>query len=248
VTDNPAGMVIEPGRLRGTIGTTGREEPLAPRTAAPEHSITAPQLALKLPAGALPAGALHDEDILRHVLLTNVDIGGQEARDVVLEQVHWQRGRLQGARLTAAHLRDVRFSHCDLSQAVLDKAALQRAEMMDCRLTGLQANEARFQDLLLRNCQGQYVGFAGSVFKGVRFEHCILRDASFLDADLTGALFLDCDLTNADMLGARLVGADLRGSTIAGLRVGLKEIQGLKVDLGQAGALLQGLGATVILD
>jgi len=115
-------------------------------------------------------------------------------------------------------------------------------------LPACKTNDGRFQDLLLRNCQGQYVGFAGGVFKGVRFEHCILRDSSFLEADLTGALFLDCDLTDADMLGAKLHGADIRGSTIDGLRVGLKDIQGLKVDLIQAAHLLKGLGATVILD
>jgi uncharacterized protein YjbI with pentapeptide repeats len=213
-----------------------------------EHAITAPQLPLRLPPGTLPGGALHDEEIIRQLLLTNIDVSTQAARDVLLEQVHWQRGRLVSARLVAAHLRDVRFSHCDLSQTLLEKAALQRVELLTCRLTGLQANDCRFQDLLLRDCHGQYAGFAGGVFKGARFERCVLRDASFLDADLTGAIFLDCDLTNADLLGARLTGADLRGSTIDGLRVGLKELQGIKVDLLQAGSLLRGLGATVLLD
>jgi uncharacterized protein YjbI with pentapeptide repeats len=221
---------------------------VAQRTESKAHTITPPHLPPRLAAGALPAGALRDEQIIRQLLLANVDVSVQDARDLLLEQVHWQRGRLVGARLVAAHLRDVRFSQCDLSQAVLDKAALQRVEFLNCRLTGLQANDGRFQDLLLRDCHAQYASFAGGVFKGVRFERCILRDASFLEADLTGALFLDCDLANADLLGARLGGADLRGSTIDGLRVGLKEIQGVKVDLLQAGSLLQGLGATVILD
>ena len=221
---------------------------MAQRTAPEVYAITPPHLPLKHAAGPLPTGALHDEDIIHQLALTNVDVSAQDARDVVFEHVLWQRGRLRGARLVAAHLRDVRFSHCDLSQAVLDKAVLQRTEFLDCRLTGLQANDGRFQDLLLRDCHGQYASFAGGVFKGVRFERCILRDASFLEADLTGALFLDCDLTNADMLGAKLAGADLRGSTIEGLRLGLKEIQGVKVDLLQAARLLQGLGATVILD
>lgn len=221
---------------------------MAPRTGPDEHIIAPPHLPPKLPPGGVPSGSLRDEDIIRQCTLTNIDVSIQEARDVLIEQVHWQRCRLRSARLLAAHIRDVRFSHCDLVQAVLDKVALQRAEFIDCRLTGLQANDGRFQDLLLRDCQGQYAGFAGGIFKGVRFERCIFRDACFLEADLTGALFLDCDLTNADMLGAKLAGADLRGSGITGLRVGLKEIQGLKVDLGQAGGLLQGLGATVILD
>lgn len=212
------------------------------------HAITPPRFPLKLAAGALPSGALQDEDIVRQVALTNVDVSAQDARDVLFEQVHWQHGRLVGARLASAHFRDVRFTHSDLSQAVLDKAALQRTELLNCRLTGLQGNEARFQDLLLRDCHAQYASFAGGVFKGARFEHCILRDTSFLEADLSGAVFLDCDLTNADLLGAKLLGADLRGSTIEGLRVGLKEIQGIQVDLAQAARLLQGLGATVILD
>lgn len=221
---------------------------MAQRKAGDEPTIAPPNLPAKLPAGALPANELRDEDVVQHCLLTNFDLGAQEARDLLFEQVHWQRCRLQGARLVAAHLRDVRFAHCDLVQAVFDKAGLQRAEFIDCRLTGFQANDGRFRDLLFRDCQGQYLNLAGGIFKGVRFERCLLRDASFLDADLTGARFLDCDLTNADLMGAKLGGADLRGSTIAGLRVGLKEIQGLKVDLGQAGALLQGLGATVVLD
>jgi uncharacterized protein YjbI with pentapeptide repeats len=213
-----------------------------------EFMIAPPNLPARLPPLTLPSDQLDDEEIIQRGVLTSIDLSAQEARDVLVEQVQWQRCRLPGARLVAAHLRDVRFSHCDLVQAVLDKVGLQRTEFINCRLTGMQANDGRFRDLLLRDCQGQYLSVAGGIFKGVRFEGCILRDASFLDADLSGARFLNCDLTNADMLGAKLSGADLRGSTIAGLRVGLKEIQGLRVDLGQAGGLLEGLGATVVLD
>lgn len=221
---------------------------MPPRAAPEAHAIAPPTLPPKLSPGTLPADGLKEEDIVQQMILSNLDLTGREARDILCEQVHWQRCRLQGARLIAAHIRDVRFSHCDLVQAVLDGVGVQRVEFIDCRLTGLQSNDGRFRDLLLRDCQGQYLSLAGGIFKGVRFERCILRDASFLDADLTDALFLDCDLTNADLMGAKLTGADLRGSTIAGLRVGLKEIQGLKVDLRQAGELLQGLGATVSME
>jgi uncharacterized protein YjbI with pentapeptide repeats len=221
---------------------------MAQRTASREHVVAAPQLPPKLPAGSLPEGLLGDEDVIRQVVFTEADISEQQARDVVCEHVHWQRCTMRGARLPAMHLRDVRFTRCDLIQTVLEKVALQRTELLDCRLTGLQAGDGRFRDLLLRDCQAQYASFAGGIFKGVRFERCILRDTSFLEADLAGALFLDCDLTNADMFGAKLTGADLRGSTIEGLRIGVKEIQGVKVDLVQAARLLQGLGATVILD
>ncbi len=214
----------------------------------PRPAIDPPDLPRQLTPATIRGGALRDEDAYQEVLLANGNVNDQTAHNVSFRQVQFKRFELRGTRLPSLHLADARFERCDLSGAIWEKAYLRRIEVIDCRLTGWQALDARIYDLLLKECTGQYVSFASGIFKGARFERCVLRDASFLDADLTGAVFLDCDLTNVDMEGAKLIGADLRGSTITGMRIGLREIQGVVVDLTQAARLLQGLGARVVLD
>jgi uncharacterized protein YjbI with pentapeptide repeats len=117
--------------------------------------------------------------------------------------------------------------------------------LLDCHLTGFQANEAHFQDTLFKNCVGHFAQYAQTKFEAVRFEDCDLSDANFFEADLSGVLFINCDLSNADFSGAKLMGADLRGSKIDGMRVGPRELQGATLDPIQALAFVRGLGIIV---
>ncbi len=202
-----------------------------------------------LPLQRLEKIALNDvvEDNGSYVqaVLSRNDLSGQRLHHFALDQVLLEHVELSKTYIDPIRVLDSRFKACDLANAEWVKADFARVELLDCLLTGFQANEARFQDMLLKNCVGHFAQFAQTTFEVVRFEECDLSDANFFEADLSGALFLNCDLSNADFTGAKLAGADLRGSKIDGMRVGPRELQGATLDPTQALAFVRGLGIIV---
>jgi len=190
-------------------------------------------------------GVLADHGIYSEIVLAHAQLAGQAARDVTFEEARFERVRLNGSRLSALHVRDARFDTCDLAEADWSKAQLTRVEIVESRLLGFKAGEARIQDTVFRDCNGALALFWSATFKRVRFERCDLHEASFHDADLSGVIFDRCDLRDAAMQGAKLAGADFRGSRIDGLKVGADDLRGAIIDPAQAVAFVQLLGLVV---
>ncbi len=178
-------------------------------------------------------------------MLTRSDWSGQRTRHISFDQVLFDHGQLSGTHFEHVRVLDSRFNACDLANAHWVKADFARVELLDCHLIGWQANEARFQDTLFKECVGHFMQCALAKFAAVRFENCDLSNANFFEADLSGVLFVNCDLSNADFSGAKLAGADLRGSKIDCIRIGPVELQGATLDPTQALAFVRGLGIIV---
>lgn len=173
------------------------------------------------------------------------DVSGQNLRHLSFDQVLFEHVKMSKTHFDSIRLLDSRFKACDLANAQWVKADFARIELLDCHLTGLQANEAHFQNTLFKDCMGHFAHYALAKFEAVRFEGCDLSDANFFEADLSGAIFLNCDLSNADFSGAKLSGADMSGSKIDGMRVGPRELYGATLDPTQALAFVRSLGITV---
>ncbi len=211
-------------------------------------SIAPPRLPKTEPVADLPDEHLVDHGIYSSLVLSHGALSGQVARGVTFEEVRFERVGLGGTRLAASHLRDVRFDTCDLAEADWPKVELTRVEVVESRLLGFKAIEARIQDATFRGCAATYALFFAATFKRVRFEQCALGEASFRDANLSGVVFDRCDLREADMQGAKLAGADFRGSRVEGLKVGLADLRGAVIDPAQAVAFAQLLGLVVTWD
>jgi uncharacterized protein YjbI with pentapeptide repeats len=214
------------------------------RRSASDHSIQPPALPAQLEP-AVPDDTLADGGHFTQCALLDSHFDGQSADDVLFEQVVGKRVSLNQANLSLAQLFDVRLEACDLASSEWEKAHLRRAELDGCRLVGLRLSDARIEDVLFHKCNGDLVRVWSSVCKGVCFDQCTLREASFDGTDLSGVIFRRCDLSNADFRGTKLRGADLRGSTLEGMQVGIKELQGAIVDTAQAVRLAGLLGITV---
>lgn len=188
---------------------------------------------------------LEDETHYTALHLIRIDWSEQRARHLSFDQVFFEQAALSRTHVEHIRVLDSRLKSCDLANAEWVKADLARVELLDCHLTGFQANEAHFQDILFKDCMGHFAQYAQATFEAVRFEGCDLSEANFFEADLSSVVFLDCDLSNADLSGAKLVGADLRGSKIDGMRVGPRELQGATLDPTQALSFVRGLGISV---
>lgn len=130
--------------------------------------------------------------------------------------------------------KDVRLINCDLANMQTRGLTFIRVEFINCRMTGLRAGEADFQDILISEGDQRYSQFRYARFKAAEFDRCNFSEADFLGADLTGSIFRKCNLQNAEMSKVKLLNADLRGSAVEDLHLAAEDIRGATVDLTQA--------------
>jgi uncharacterized protein YjbI with pentapeptide repeats len=188
---------------------------------------------------------LNDGAAFRGTILDSCEFVGQEADDLLLEQVHGRHIRFDQTHLTLAQLLDVRLETCDLAGSIWEKGHLLRVELVGSRLIGAALTDCDLADVLFLQCNLELARFWGSTLRSVHFDRCALREASFEGVDLSGVVFRDCDLTAADLRGSRLVGADLRGSTLSGVQVGPQDLRGAIIDPSQTIHLAALLGISV---
>ena len=208
-------------------------------------NIAAPQLPGLPELQTVASLQLEDGAAYTRILLDNVDLSGQDAEDVLLEQAVCRRVYLNETSLRGSQCIDVRFDACALLNAGWEKMHFQRVEYLSSRLTGLWLIEARLENTLVYRCQADFALFWSARFRDVRFEECQLQETSFEGADLTGSIFRNCDLSRADMRGAVLAGVDLRGSTLVGMQIGVKELKGVIIEPRQAVEIATLLGVIV---
>lgn len=221
---------------------------MARKDRAVRTGITRPYLPKTPPITALPDGVLADHGVYSDLVLAQADLAGQAAHSVTFDTVQFTHVRLGSTVLQAPHLRDVRFETCDLADAAWEKAQMSRVEVVESRLVGFKAGEARLQDVLFQDCNGTLALFWSATFTAVRFQTCVLSEASFYEADLSGVVFDRCDLRGADLRGAKLTGADFRGSEVEGLRVEGCDLRGVVIDPTQAVTFAGLLGLIVRWD
>jgi uncharacterized protein YjbI with pentapeptide repeats len=141
---------------------------------------------------------------------------------------------LAGSSFASIIWKDVRLVRCDLANLETHYLTLTRVELIDCRMTGLQAGEADCQDVLVSAGDQRHCQFRFSKFKSAEFDSCNFAEADFQGTDLSGAIFRKCTLRNTEMSRVRLLNADLRGSVVEGLRMNAEDIRGAVVDPSQA--------------
>lgn len=207
--------------------------------------IKAPHLPKALTLAELPRDMPTDGETYSRLHYQRLDLAERAIARLHLEEVVCDHLIASGTRFDHLRAEDVRFAGCTLTNAVWPNLNCVRAEFINCRMTGLTAMEALFEDTVFRECKADFAQFYKATMRAVRFEACPLTEADFRSSDLTGAVFVRCDLTNTDFRGATLAGADLRGCPIDGMRVGASELRGAIVDEAQALALVRAMGIVV---
>ena len=151
------------------------------------------------------------------------------------------------ANVTIGRLRckDVRFSHCDFSNAVLRGFEARRVEFIDCRLLGAKAAECDWHDVLVERCDASYLQLNGGKVLTCEFRSSRLDEADLRGADVTESVFVDSSLRRAELTGARLKDTDLRGADIEAITVGAEDVRGAIVTAAQAMQLARLLGVVI---
>lgn len=210
-----------------------------------EQVIMPPKLIKKRLVEGIAGGSLIEKEQYQRLLLSAMNLSNAVAAHVAFEEALFSQVNMMHTHLEEVRLEDVRLSECDLMMANWYKAGFYRVELIGCRLTGLLASEAHFQDVLFQDCQINLGQFRFATWKAVRFEHCDLSEADLLESDLSHVELIDCNLRNAELSGCKLKGVDLRTCNLDGARAGISELRGATVTMQQALALVQALGIRV---
>src|SRR5689334_19104141 len=99
---------------------------------------------------------LEDDAEFTGLLIVNGDMSESATHHVTFAQMQFQQCRWQQTGLTAATMRDVRFTVCDVSQGEWDEAFVWRGEFIDSRLLGWRAAKAHLRDVRFTECNANY--------------------------------------------------------------------------------------------
>jgi uncharacterized protein YjbI with pentapeptide repeats len=208
-----------------------------------EQSIQPPRIPRRL--DTLVIDSLEDHAEHYSISLSGLDLSGQTAHGLTIEEARIQRVSFAETRLNRVRVMDADVQRADFSGAVWDAARVVRATIRDSRLIGMHLVDAELQEVRFVECVMTGGIFVGLSCDHVAFDRCILREASFESANLNGVDFRECDLSGADLRGAKLDGADLRGANLSEVQVGSGEMRGAVIDPSQAAQVVSLIGVEV---
>lgn len=207
----------------------------------------APRAAAVIPAVLTPIEQLASppEESLRNARLSGLHWIGAQAAVFEAEGCVLERLRLGEASFGSIRWKDVRVIGCDLANLHARRLCLERVEFIDCRLTGLAADDHDWQDVLVRNADGRYANLQRGRFRNCEFADVQWQEADLREAELRGCVVRNCRLERADLRGAALAGVDFRGSQVEEMLVGVTDLRGAIVDPAQAVVLSLVLGLRI---
>ena len=80
---------------------------------------------------------LADEGVYLTMEFSGLDLSGQQAAAIEIDQCRYGKVSLSQARLRRALVRDAWFDRCDLANLRVRDSSLGRARFTGCRMTGL---------------------------------------------------------------------------------------------------------------
>jgi uncharacterized protein YjbI with pentapeptide repeats len=206
-----------------------------------------PQLPHQINPGKIEA--LHHDDRIGDIELSDIAMIDQHANGVTFETVKLARVDLSGSRLEHLHIVDGALDGCNLANLRGRNANMKRVRVKSSRLTGIDLAESALSDVTVSGCRIDLASFGFSRCERVTFEDCLLVQTDFLEAQLDAVRFHSCDLTHADFRGARLKRCEFRGSDLTDLQ-GVESLRGAAIDwsciVEMAGVWAAALGIEVL--
>ncbi|MEM7080456.1 MAG: pentapeptide repeat-containing protein [Pseudomonadota bacterium] len=225
-------------------------------------------MATKIQAGTTVRDGVFDgSDFSRQNLsectFDNCSFIGCSFRACELDYTHFTRCEFNDeaaqspADFCQAHLREVRFNHCNLTVVEFIRAHAYGLELQHCHMQGCDLSHSDFRlpvgdsdlaSLTMNHCNFSYGNLANTYLVG-----CALTDNRMLEACLDY-----CDLSDADLSGSTLhnlsgrgmtlTGVDLRGAQFNTINAARIDLSGVKIYTSQVADILSPLGIEISPD
>ncbi|WNS41091.1 pentapeptide repeat-containing protein [Paenibacillus sp. MMS20-IR301] len=189
--------------------------------------------------------SLSSKDEYSRCLIAGSLIEYQDAARVSFDKTIFRNVTITESSLHHIELTDVIFEHCDLSNVDFSDAFIHRTEFRDCRMIGTDFTRARFQNVTVSGCIGEFAVFRFANFKNTVFAQSALISADYYQSSLSGLFFTECNLDQAVLAGCRLKDVDLSDCEFTGLMVDLQDLDGCIISAPQAASFAGLLGLVI---
>jgi uncharacterized protein YjbI with pentapeptide repeats len=141
---------------------------------------------------------------------------------------------------------DCKFEGCDLSNLVPLKCELREVSFSGCKTIGIDWTKAQVvKELSFSECLLNYSNFKMMKLPGTKMVRCEVRDAAFIETNLSKSDLRNSDFENSMFFKANLTGADFRQATNYFIDINNNKLKGTRFSLPEALSLLSHLDIIV---
>ncbi|MEK4062992.1 MULTISPECIES: pentapeptide repeat-containing protein [unclassified Paenibacillus] len=209
------------------------------------HKIDPPKIADPLSLPVQQVFSLESKEEFSLCAISDTFIEYQEASKVSFDKVLFKNVTITESTLRAVELTDVIFENCDLSNVDFSEAFIHRTEFKLCKMIGTDFTRARFQNVRVTDCIGDFASFRFGNFKQTAFENSSLNSADFYQSAFNKMSFSVCKIDQAVMAGSKLRDIDLSDCEFSGLNVDIEDLPGCIISADQAASFAGLLGLVI---
>ncbi len=166
----------------------------------------------------------------------------EEVTAVTFEECTFTNCNFSETQFIRCTFRDCQFKNCDLTLIDVDYSRLQRNQFEECKLIGVNwAKAGQIQWIKFHGCNLSYNTFMELDLNKAVLTHCLAKEATFAETNLTDANCTDTDFVDGRFIHTNLTRADFRGAKNYAIAAAENTLKQTKFSLPEAIALLDGL-------
>src|SRR6266536_2523367 len=128
-----------------------------------------------------------DGDYFADATFADLDLPAADLMGKEFEGCTFRRCKLPESRWARSVIEDSVFEDCDLSRMAPQQLALRGVLFKNTKLVGVTwKGVERGPNVAFEGCDLRYASFVSLRLAAARFARCSVREANFLEADLTG--------------------------------------------------------------
>ena len=140
----------------------------------------------------------------------NIDYSKEKLPLDTYDGCRFIRCNFAGVHLSNQNFLECVFEECNLSNTYVKSSSFKDVTFDHCKIIGVLFGECNpfLLEFKFLNSQVNMCSFYALNLKKICFDHCIVQETDFTEADLTGAIFKNCDLTDSHFERSILLNAD----------------------------------------
>lgn len=195
---------------------------------------------------------IQDSEQYFEASLEKLDLPDAEYHDIEFEDCRFADCNFSGARFRNCKFINCDFLRCNLSLVDISGSRLFGVGFKETKLVGVDWTRADWPvfhsdfELRFQHCVLNDASFHGLTLNELVLENCKLHDVDFREGDFRDSSMTGCDFTHSLFMRSNLGNVDFTESTGYAIDVLNNEIKGAKFSRYEALSLLDGLGVELV--
>ncbi|EKF9659489.1 pentapeptide repeat-containing protein [Vibrio cholerae] len=186
------------------------------------------------------------------VSFEKLELSENSFKDIEFEECHFSDCDLSGVQLQNCKFVSCEFARCNLSLASFPNARLFGVSFQDSKLVGIDWTRATWPvyyidfELKFQRCILNDASFFGLTLNELTLDECKLHDVDFREGNFASSTRCYCDFTHSLFMRTNLQKVDFSESTNYAINVLENQVKGAKFSRYEALNLLECLGIELV--